>query len=112
MLEEVVGEKAHRDVFENRGREPFAPDALLQKGKGLHRAIPPRDELAIEHRALGQRCRRGRRLRKALRDQLLTARPEKGAGTAANELCAYAVPFPFELPVRGVAERGGIAIER
>ena len=112
LLEQIVGEEAHRNVFENRGRELLAPDALLQQGKWLYRVLLPGDELAIEHRALGQRGRRGRDFREALGDELLAARPEEAAAAAPNELCANAVPFPFDLPVGDLAERGGIAVER
>ena len=53
------------------------PMRCCRSANGRHRAVAPRDELAIEHHAIGQRCRRGDDLRKALGDEILAARPDE-----------------------------------
>ena len=60
----------------------------------------------------GRMLRRVRDLGKALRHQLLAARPDVRASLAADHLRADAVPLPLGLPLVGVAERLELALER
>ena len=87
-------------------------DALLQRGERHRPAVAEGQHLAVEHGAVGQ-VRRGRGdFRKAMRDQLLAARPQPRLAARRIELRADAVPFPFDQPVGAIAERLGRPLER
>ena len=44
--------------------------------------------------------------------ELLAARPQTDGAAPANELRANAIPFPFRLPLRDIAERRRVVLER
>ena len=75
-LEQIVGDEHHGHVRENLRAELLAADAALQLREGKGRAIRPRHDLAVDHGAIGQEFRRRGDLRKAIRHQLVAARPE------------------------------------
>ena len=66
----------------------LAADALLQRGEGQRAVVAKGEHLAVEHRAVRQMSRRGDDLGKAMRDQLLAARPEMHVRRRAATSCA------------------------
>ena len=110
LLEKVVREKAHGNVCKNCGAQFLAADALLQQCERLHTTILPSDELAIEDRAVGEESGSRGDLREPLRDELLATRPDKTCSAAPDELRTDAVPFPFDLPIRGFPECAGTVL--
>ena len=63
------------------------------------RAGVPGQHLAVEHGAVGQLLARRRRLREALGDEFLAARPEPDAPRGATSCATDAVVLPFDEPV-------------
>ena len=56
QLEQVVRDQHHRHFGEDLRAELLAADAALQLREGQRRAVLPRHDLAVEHRAVGQKC--------------------------------------------------------
>ncbi len=59
----------------------------------------PDQDLAIDHRAVGQAAGQFAQLGKALADQFLAARPDPDLPVALDQLGADAVPLPFDEPI-------------
>ena len=112
ILEDVVG---HEDDG-HRARELrdllLPADALLQRRERQRPLVAKGEDLAVEHRAVGQARRRRGDLGKAVRDQLLAARPQVHDAAALDELRADAVPLPFDQPLRGSPRRLDRILER
>ncbi len=120
-FQQVVGKHRHRRFLQYLGGQVLAADALLQQGEGLHaeaigaglagaggveqlagrglRGMLPDQDLAIDHRAVGQAAGQFAQLGKTLADQLLTARPDPDLPVALDQLGADAIPLPFDEPV-------------
>ena len=112
LLEQVVGHEHDRHGPSHLRDLLLASDALLQRREGERPIVAERQDLAVEHGAVGQvRCRR-HDFREAVGDELFAARPEVDRAAALHQLRADPVPLPFEQPVRGIAERGHVLFER
>ena len=112
-LQQVIGDEGHRGVGEHTLVQRLAPDALLQQRERREARVRfPHHQLAVEHRAVGQRLRQRLDLGEAPFHQLLAARPDPHAPRAPDELRADAVVLPFDEPVRGRAEPGLEVVQR
>ena len=112
VFEQVVREQACRRVPQHRRRQLVPADAALQHAERQRALAVERHDLAVDHRAVGQAGCRQMQLGKALRDELLAARPDERLASAADHLRANAVPFPLGEPLlprsevcRGTVER-------
>ena len=86
FLEQVISDQRHWPVAQHFWREKLAPETLLQFRKGaqiakvVHRGTRVRtgrddDELAVEDNIVGEKIDERGKLRKAVADKLLAARP-------------------------------------
>ncbi len=82
LLQQVVDAQHHRQFAQQLGAQALAADALLQFGKRLGAAVAPDQDLAIEHRAIGQLQAHGLQFGIAVADQLLAARPDRDLAAA------------------------------
>ena len=105
VFDQVVSHDDDRNLGQDRPRDGLAADAFLKHRKGQNLVVLEGQDLAVDGGTLGQGIANRRKLGIALGHQLLPARPEESLRTAADELAADAVPFPFRLPRAPVAER-------
>ena len=111
-FEEIVGEEGDRKLVDVAAGGSLAMEPFRELIEAELAAPTNNEQLAIEDGALGEALRRGDHLGKPLADELLAARPERRLSAAAYELRSRAIPLPFHLPARHIAEHGRRLVER
>ena len=103
LLQQVVGDEANRTLPSKGGSDLFSSQTTLKhlETQGSVSVLLPTDHLSIEDGAVREPRGDLHQLGKAVVDQLFTTAPQVTAIAAMDQLPADAIPFPFQLPVRG-----------
>ena len=88
QLQQIVSHDDHRHFAQDARPEHLAPDAALHLGEGQRLAVLPWQHFAIDHHAFRQLRAQRFQLRKAVRHQLLAARPDERAARWRRINCA------------------------
>ncbi len=89
-----------------RRLEPADTPLQARKRQRPRLALGPGQNLAVEHTAIGQIGRGRFELGETALHEVFAARPDMTLALATDELGAYAVPFPFRMPVAARAQIG------
>ena len=105
-FEQIIGHDQRRRLGQEPLRHGFAPDAGLQLGKaqGAARCMIPCQDLAIDHRAIGQGRSDCRHFGEAVGHQLFAARPQVMVPAPLDQLAPDPIPFILGQPVVTIAQ--------